>query len=54
VWLLQADAVIYRGALRFEEACAAVWEEERRVVTDYRLRTVSSRRVCPSLEPNLG
>ena len=27
VWLLQADSVIYRGALRFEEACAAVWEE---------------------------
>ena len=25
VWLLQADAVIYRGALRFEEPCAAVW-----------------------------
>ncbi len=21
VWILQADAVIYRGALRFEEAC---------------------------------
>jgi hypothetical protein len=28
VWLLQADAVIYRGALRFEEACAGVWEEQ--------------------------
>ena len=27
VWIVQADAVIYRGALRFEEACAAVWEE---------------------------
>jgi hypothetical protein len=27
VWILQADAVIYRGALRFEEACGAVWEE---------------------------
>ena len=31
VWLLQADSVIYRGALRFEEACAGVWEEEARV-----------------------
>jgi hypothetical protein len=28
VWILQADAVIYRGALRFEEACAAFWEEQ--------------------------
>jgi hypothetical protein len=28
VWILQADAVIYRGALRFEEACGAVWEAE--------------------------
>jgi hypothetical protein len=28
VWLLQADAVIYRGALRFEEACTAFWEEQ--------------------------
>ena len=28
VWILQADAVIYRGALRFEEACAGVWEEQ--------------------------
>jgi hypothetical protein len=27
VWIVQADAVIYRGALRFEEACAGVWEE---------------------------
>ena len=27
VWLLQADSVIYRGALRFEEACAGVWQE---------------------------
>jgi hypothetical protein len=27
VWLVHADAVIYRGALRFEEPCAAVWEE---------------------------
>jgi len=32
VWLLQADAVIYRGALRFEEACGAVWEEGALVV----------------------
>jgi hypothetical protein len=28
VWILQADAVIYRGALRFEEACTALWEEQ--------------------------
>jgi hypothetical protein len=28
VWILQADAVIYRGALRFEEACTAFWEEQ--------------------------
>ena len=28
VWLLQADAVIYRGALRFEEPCTAFWEEQ--------------------------
>ena len=27
VWILQADAVIYRGALRFEEECTAFWEE---------------------------
>jgi hypothetical protein len=29
VWILQADAVIYRGALRFEEACTGFWAEER-------------------------
>ena len=28
VWILQADAVIYRGALRFEEECPAFWEEQ--------------------------
>jgi hypothetical protein len=28
VWILQADAVIYRGALRFEEACTVFWEEQ--------------------------
>ena len=28
VWILQADAVIYRGALRFEEACTPFWEEQ--------------------------
>ncbi len=28
VWTLHADAVIYRGALRFEEACTALWEEQ--------------------------
>ena len=28
VWLLQADAVIYRGALRFEEACAVFLDED--------------------------
>ena len=27
VWIVQADAVIYRGALKFEEACTAIWEE---------------------------
>ena len=27
VWILQADAVIYRGALRFERACTTVGEE---------------------------
>jgi hypothetical protein len=27
VWLLQADSVIYRGALRFEEACPGVWDQ---------------------------
>jgi hypothetical protein len=26
VWTLQADAVIYRGALKFEEACTAFRE----------------------------
>ncbi len=31
VWLLQADAVIYRGALRFEEDCGAHWQEQERV-----------------------
>jgi hypothetical protein len=31
VWIVQADAVIYRGALRFEEACGASWEEQARV-----------------------
>ena len=28
VWIVQADAVIYRGALRFEEECASFWEEQ--------------------------
>ena len=28
VWIVQADAVIYRGALRFEEAWTALWEEQ--------------------------
>jgi len=28
VWTLHADAVIYRGALRFEEACTPFWEEQ--------------------------
>ena len=28
VWILQADTVIYRGALRFEQACSAFWEEQ--------------------------
>ena len=28
VWSLHADAVIYRGALRFEEECGAFWEEQ--------------------------
>ena len=27
VWIVQADAVIYRGAVRFEEECTALWEE---------------------------
>jgi hypothetical protein len=27
VWILQPDAVIYRGALRFEESCSSFWEE---------------------------
>ena len=28
VWIVQADAVIYRGALRFEEACNSFWDEQ--------------------------
>ena len=28
VWILESDAVIYRGALSFEEACGALWEEQ--------------------------
>ena len=28
VWILHADVVIYRGALRFEEACGALREEQ--------------------------
>jgi len=28
VWIVQADAVIYRGALRFEEVCTAFLEEQ--------------------------
>jgi hypothetical protein len=28
VWILQADAVIYRGALKFEQACTSFWEEQ--------------------------
>ena len=28
VWILQADVVIYRGALRFEEVCTAFLEEQ--------------------------
>ena len=31
VWILQADVVIYRGALRFEEACSSIWEEQARL-----------------------
>jgi hypothetical protein len=34
VWILQADVVIYRGALRFEEACGAVWEEGAQQLAD--------------------
>jgi hypothetical protein len=32
VWILQADLVIYRGALRFEEACTAFLEEQATAV----------------------
>jgi hypothetical protein len=32
VWILQADVVIYRGALRFEEACTAFVEEQAALV----------------------
>jgi hypothetical protein len=28
VWIVEADVVIYRGALRFEEPCTAFWEEQ--------------------------
>ena len=28
VWILQADVVIYRGALRFEQECRVFWEEQ--------------------------
>jgi hypothetical protein len=28
VWIVQADAVIYRGALKFEETCTGFWEEQ--------------------------
>ena len=30
VWTLHADAVIYRGALKFEEDCRTFWEEQAR------------------------
>ena len=32
VWILQADAVIYRGALKFEEVCT--WEEQAALVLE--------------------
>ena len=32
VWIVQADGVIYRGALRFEEACTAFLEEQAALV----------------------
>jgi hypothetical protein len=32
VWILQADVVIYRGALRFEEVCTAFMEEQNALV----------------------
>jgi hypothetical protein len=28
VWIVQPDVVIYRAALRFEEACTGFWEEQ--------------------------
>jgi len=33
VWILQADAVIYRGALRFEQECREFWEEQAAAAT---------------------
>jgi hypothetical protein len=31
IWTLHADSVIYRGALRFDEDCAAFWDEQVRM-----------------------
>jgi hypothetical protein len=31
VWVLHADGVTYRGALRFEEECRPFWEELARI-----------------------
>jgi hypothetical protein len=32
VWILQPDAVIYRGALQFAEECRTFWEEQAAAV----------------------
>ena len=31
VWKLDSDAVVYRGALHFEEECRPFWEEQARI-----------------------
>jgi PilZ domain len=31
VWTLDAEAITYRGALRFEEECRSFWEEQARI-----------------------
>lgn len=31
VWALDADAVTYRGAVRFEEECQSFWDEQARI-----------------------
>lgn len=54
---VQRDARCGHGLPTLPSSCllrAGYLSDRRAVVTDYRLRTVSSQKVCPSAEPNHG